>query len=92
MFGCADVCTGKLHKNLANLSISPDSSNVSHTVATCDAEKFNIGNANKGLGAIIGCGFEGGLVPPVGLWAIDGRTTARLSLFGGILKDLFTFC
>lgn len=49
--GCA---TGKLHKNLAKRSISPDSSSVSHTVATWPAVKFNVGKANSGLGARIG--------------------------------------
>lgn len=34
--------------------MSPDSSSVSQTVATCDAVKFNVGNANNGLGANIG--------------------------------------
>lgn len=53
--GCA---TGRLHKNLAKRSISPDSSKVSHTVATWLAVKFNVGKANKGLGASIGwCGW-----------------------------------
>lgn len=47
--------TGKLHKNLANLSISPESSSVSHTVDTCEAVKFSVGKANIGLGAKTGC-------------------------------------
>lgn len=51
ILGCA---TGKLHKNLASLSMSPDSSKVSQTVATWLAVKFNVGNANSGLGAKIG--------------------------------------
>lgn len=46
--------TGKLHRNRAKRSISPDSSSVSHTVATCEAVKFSVGNANNGLGARIG--------------------------------------
>lgn len=84
MFGWA---TGKLHKKRANRSISPDSSNVSQTVATCAAVKFNVGNANNGLGANIGCtDCAGGLVPPVGPTAIEGRTTARLKTFGAILS------
>lgn len=88
IFGCA---TGKLHRNLANRSISPDSSNVSQTVATCVAEKFSVGKANNGLGAKIGWADVGELVPPVGPTAIDGRTTARLKLFGAILRFLAWF-
>lgn len=46
--------TGKLQRKRANRSMSPDSSSVSHTVATCDAVKLSVGNANSGLGARIG--------------------------------------
>lgn len=98
--------TGRLHRNRASRSISPDSSSVSHTVATCEAVKFNVGNANNGDGANIGwwwwwwlwwpwwvCGVTvwpaangaGGLAPPVPRpTAIEGRTTARLVVFGAI--------
>lgn len=86
IFGWA---TGRLHRNRASRSMSPDSSRVSQTVATWLAEKFSVGNAKSGLGARIGCDGcvpRWGLVPPVGPTAIEGRTTARLKIFGAILS------
>lgn len=55
MFGWA---TGKDQRNLASLSMSPDSSRVSHTAATWDTVKFNVGSAKIGLG-IMGDGATG---------------------------------
>lgn len=95
MFGWA---TGRLHRNRASRSISPESSSVSQTVATCDAVKFNVGKANSGLGAKIGCGWTGACGgfpdPPVGgPTAIDGcLTTARLFVFGAILNQWWRCC
>uniref|UniRef100_A0A1B0A824 Uncharacterized protein n=1 Tax=Glossina pallidipes TaxID=7398 RepID=A0A1B0A824_GLOPL len=45
--------TGRLQRNLAKRSISPESSRVLQTISTCAAEKANVGTAKIGLGAII---------------------------------------
>lgn len=56
MLGCA---TGSDQRKRARRSMSPDSSKVSHTAATCETVKLSVGNANIGLG-IKGGGGAGG--------------------------------
>lgn len=78
--------TGKLHKNLANLSISPESSSVSHTVDTWEAVKFNVGKANIGLGAKTGCEVT------CENWSKDSDGTAiRVCVFEIDSTDLYFF-
>lgn len=72
--GCA---TGRLHKNLANLSMSPLSSSVSQTAATWLTEKDNVGRANIGAGTSGPFAF-GGVVPAADIFpgaAVSSRFT-----------------
>ena len=52
VFGWA---TGSDQRNLPNRSMSPLSSSVSHTDATCDTEKFNVGNGNNNGDVVVVC-------------------------------------
>lgn len=54
--------TGRLHRNLASLSMSPLSSRVSQTVATWLTEKDKVGRARYGQGTSGPFAF-GGVVP-----------------------------